>query len=191
MNVNRLVPLLSCAVLLSACGDRNAPSTALFEKVIKADKSAIQPVCGRMHTGVESLPSQYLLEAESDAFFQRYRALEKLGYTTIKKVKAQTPLGIMEAWDVQLTPSWLKDFGELKSQECIGEWTAQSVKTFSQPADLDGIRISEVQVTGTQTFTGWAANPRLRKVMSLDDLPPTAERSFTLVLMNTGWQVQK
>lgn len=183
---------LVLSILLTACNDKNAPSAALFEQIIKEDKTATQQVCRYITTGVERLPAMYQLDADQDAFFQNYKTLQKHGYATIRKVKTADPFdgSQVDAWDVKLTPKWDKDFrSPYNGQRCVGEWKAQSVKDFTQPADDDGVRVSYVTVTGTQTYTGWATDPELQRLFDLPDLDPTAEKTYMLVLKNTGWQV--
>lgn len=192
MNVFRLVPLVPCMLLLAACNDKNAPSTALFEQIIKGDKTATQQVCQYITTGVDDLPTLYQLSADRESFFQKYKTLQKHGYATIRKVKIADPFdgSQVDAWDVKLTPKWNKDFRDpFNGQRCVGEWQAQSVKDFTQPADELGVRGSYVTVTGTQKYTGWATDPELQKLFDLPDLDPSSERTYLLVLKNTGWQV--
>lgn len=119
-----LVPLL-----LAACkGDPNAPSIALFERVITSDKSATQEVCPFVRLGVRGLPAQYQLSASKESYFEEYRNLQSLGYVTIKQIVAQVPYGTFDAWDVQMTSKWTETFGTTADgPRCIGEWTAEKV----------------------------------------------------------------
>lgn len=195
MKVILFAPLVPwTALLLSACSgkDANAPSTALFEQVIKADKTATQPVCRNITTGVDRLPAKYEADSDQEEFFQDYKVLQDHGYVAIRKVKTVDPFGgaQVDALEVSLTPKWNTDFGTpVNGERCIGEWKAQSVKDFTPPGDVNGVKVSQVTVTGTQEYTGWAKDPTMRQVFGLSDLRPNTERTYTLVLKDTGWQV--
>lgn len=177
--------------LLVACkGDPNAPSVALFEGVITADKLATQEVCPFVRLGVNHLPTQYQLGASEDSFFKEYRNLQSLGYVTIKQIVAKVPYGSFDAWDVQMTPKWTKTFGSTADgPRCIGEWKAERVKEFTVPTEFAGVKMSAVTVEGQQKYVGWATDSKLRALFKVGELPPQLERTYTLVLKNTGWQV--
>ncbi|MFB9992644.1 hypothetical protein ACFFLM_11765 [Deinococcus oregonensis] len=56
----------------------------------------------------------------------------------------------MDAWGVALTPKWATDFVTPSDGErCVGTWQAQTVNTVTPPAEVNGVRISAVTVTGT------------------------------------------
>lgn len=44
-------------------------------------------------------------------------------------------------------------------------------------------------VKGQQHFVGWTTDPKLRALFKVGQLPPLSDRTYTLVLKNTGWQV--
>ncbi|THF69611.1 hypothetical protein E7T06_11400 [Deinococcus sp. Arct2-2] len=184
-------PLTFPLLLLTACSDRNAPSTALFEQVIEADKAVTQAVCRDITTGVDRLPAKYQLDADQDSFFQDYKILEKNGYLTIRQTKATDVFGTaVDAWEVALTPKWATDFDTPSDGErCVGTWRAQKVNSFTPPAEVNGVRVSAVTVTGTQSYTAWASDPELRAVFNLPPLKTTTEKTYTLVLKNVGWEV--
>lgn len=181
-----LIPLL----LMACKGDPNAPSAALFERVITSEKSATQEVCPFVRLGVGGLPGQYQLDASKDDFFKAYRNLQRLGYVTIKQIVAQVPYGSFDAWDVQMTPKWTKTFGSTADgPRCIGEWKAEQVKEFTVPTEFAGVKMTAVTVEGQQQYVGWATDAKLRALFKVGELPPHLERTYTLVLKNTGWQV--
>ncbi|WP_019011227.1 hypothetical protein [Deinococcus aquatilis] len=182
-----MLPLM----LLTACSDKNAPSTGLFEQVIQADKAATQAVCRDITTGVDRLPAKYEIKADQDPFFQDYKILRKNGYVTIQQIKTTDFFGAsIDAWEVALTPKWATDFKTpYNGQRCIGKWQAQTVKNFTEPAEVDGMKVSAVTVVGSQVYTGWAANPELQEVFNLPSLRTPTEKTYTLVLKNTGWEV--
>ncbi|BDP43759.1 hypothetical protein DAETH_37280 (plasmid) [Deinococcus aetherius] len=190
----KFTQLLPCLLLLTSCsaGARNTPDAALFERVVKGDKAAIQPICLTVFSPVEDLPTKFQLSAEKESYFQRFKVLQKHGYVEIKRGKATDPFtgAQVDAWAVSLTPKWTRDFQTPYSGvRCIATWKAQRVKDFTPPAEVNGVRVAYVAVTGTQQYLGWARNAELRQVFRLPDLKPSTERTYTLVLKNTGWQV--
>lgn len=188
-----MVPCLVALVMMGcAKTDPNAPSAELFLEVIQATPSAAtQRLCREVNTRLTELPHEYREYEADDSSFAKFKVLNQLGYVNIDKTKiAHSFGGTVDGYSVALTEKGKEAFGhEYDSKRCIGEWKLQSVKAYSEPTDFQGMKVSQVTAEGQQTYTGWATDIELRGLFNLRDLPAEAERTVTLVLKNTGWQV--
>lgn len=187
------VPLLAALVMVGcAKTDPNAPSTALFTQVIQATPAAAtQRLCQEVNTRLIELPRDYREYEIDDASFAKFKVLAKLGYVSIDKTKiAHSFGGTVDGYNVALTEKGKDAFGhEYDSERCVGKWEFESVKEYSEPSDVQGMKVSQVTAVGQPTYTGWATDTELRGLFNLRDLPAEAEETVTLVLKNTGWQV--
>lgn len=183
--------LLFLGLLLTACGNKNALTSDLAQQVILADKTAAQPVCQEISVaGTDRLPADYELSAEKDDFFKDFRTLEKYGYVKIDQREVTDPWGggKQKAWHIETTPKWNTEFGS--TNVCVATWKADKVLDFTPPAEVNGVQVSQVKVSGNQAYEGWAQNADLRKVLGMyAPLKPTVEKTYTLVLKDNGWQV--
>lgn len=192
--MKRILLLAPCTLVLVACTkkDPHAPSVELFEQVINADAgAATQKICGYVSTGLIQLPKEYRGFEANGSDWTRYKALKGLGYVSIEKAALSHAFGgTVDGYRVSLTTKGRDAFGhEYDSKRCVGVWKAGKVKEFTVPAEVAGLKVSRVTVTGQQEYAGWASDPKVRSVLKMPDLPAEVDKTITLVLKNTGWQV--
>lgn len=171
--------------------DVNAPSVELFQKVILSDPAAKQQICTSVISEMTKLPQDFQDFEQKLPKFEKFRILQRLGYVTAKPSTVTGSFGTQQQGvRVELTDKGKTAFqSEFRGQRCFAEWQAQTVKNYTEPAEIAGVKTSQVTVTGQQNYFGWATDPQLRKLLYVPDLPETAEKTVTLMLKNTGWAV--
>lgn len=171
--------------------DVNAASTELFQKVILADPAAKQQICGAIKTDLIQLPKEFQEFETKSPRFEKFRVLQRLGYVSITPATVASSFGTqVSGVKVALTEQGTTSFGhEYDQKRCYGEWKAQIVKNFTQPAEIAGVKASQVTTEGQQQYTGWATDPELRKLLYVPTLQENAEKTVILVLRNDGWAV--
>lgn len=192
--MQRTIPFLLVGLALVGCAKKNEPSAALFEKIIMADSTAsTQKICREMYKSLSRiLPAEYdEIDGKYDHDYENLPALQALGYVDIQKIQIQKPMrGARPGFRATFTSKGKETFGS-GQESCYGVWKATKVKSFTPPSDVLGQKISQVTVTGTQEYAGWATESKLRQAFKVKDLPVEAEKTIVLTLKNTGWEVAK
>lgn len=192
--MKRTIPLLFLGLALVGCAKKNEPSADLFQKIIMADSTvSTQKICKETYTFLSGiLPAEYdEIDAKYKGDYKNLAALQELGYVDIQKIQIQRPMhSPLPGFRATFTPKGKATFGS-GQEGCYGVWKANKVKSFTPPSDVNGEKISQVTVTGTQEYAGWATEPKLRELFGIKDLPAEGEKTIVLTLKNTGWEVAK
>jgi hypothetical protein len=201
------VTLLAGVCVLSACNDKKAATKDNFKRVLTAmfDKGCAELSPHNGYGGNITFPAR----VKGDGFGRPavlednnggLRALVGAGMLSSKS-EVETHLAFGTAQTTQTIVFDLTDKGRSLYKPanaiiqgsppglCAGPMELVSVDRFTEPADPNGERISQVTFTVQFHYDGWAKNPAIQKAFQDQFHPAPFQATFPMVLTNDGWAI--
>lgn len=195
-------------VLLATCGDQKAANKTNFKTALSkffGQSCAVLPLTDPLTAMMGGLGGTKPPSDISAATLtgDQIDALDKAGIVTTKRVMKDgtDALGVPLAPTPTVVP-FLTDKGKKlwhvaasgggpsPSGLCDGHIEIVSVDNFTEPATLEGVKVSNVTFTMRKHIDDWAATPAMKSAFA-DSLggPDTSQMTLPMQVNNDGWGV--
>lgn len=181
------------ALLLSGCSNSRTANKDNFTQAIQTfEKTSPDPtrVCLFINTGMTESTAAYTPESRKSALLVRLNGLGKLGYLTVQNAMVPGFFGTTEAIKVDVTPKFIQTFGDPSSsmRPCVGSFKLVRIDDFTEPSEMMGVRVSQVEATVKQVVTAeWTKDATLTQLVGYKAPPAERKQRYLLVLKNSGW----
>lgn len=203
--MNRLLPLLLAVTLFSGCGDPKEASKPNFEKAINAYFQTA-PECIDVFVR-DKLPVTVQVSGYSTSKVERYDRFVKVGLLKATDGEAESA-GLFSKERVKTRQYELTDEGKRYYFEdasnpvlvfavgasrgfCFGKRSVAEIKNFSEPSNLDGLTVSQVNFTyRISDVAKWSEDSDIRAAfpeMAKKLTTPAVDGKATLVKTGDGW----
>lgn len=196
------------AIVISGCSNPKDASNANFKQAIQTYLNTEYPKCyfyGNYPTKSVELDfgdGNAILHALARAGLLSEKEISRkevstFGFGTDKKTIITYEYKLTDEGTKYYKPGAVKLVGGRAGGFCAGKATVASIEQFSAPADMGGLRVTNVTYTYTVTDLPswandkdlWAVNADLKKGASSRTVP--LKETDTLILTNKGWVHEK
>lgn len=198
------VPLVILA--LAGCSDPKAASEKNFKTAVQNYLDALYPRC----YVVSSFPA-FKSDWDINHSNEKLAALAKAGLLTEKEVEVEEKdfmgrLKTVKKLSYNLNDEGKKYYkaavaknmrGDSLGGLCAGKATVKSIVQYSEPADMMGLKVSQVNYEYTVAgLPKWASSPELQKYVEglkpdVDSQDTPVKKAEAVILTNNGWVHEK
>lgn len=201
-SVIKIFAISGIALVLAACGSAKDASKSNFSKAVQVYLDTQNGLCAAIPA--QALPFTLANEGTlSQASKKRADALVEAGLLTQRATEEKAMFGnrMVPATEYQITDSGKKflvpkgaDTLVRQDAFCTGKYTMVTVENFTEPSDMMGVKLSQVNYSyKIEGADGWATSEGIRANYKhfAEQTQGDIQGKAALILTNEGWMHER